>query len=144
MVGAHIGHDCTLGDEIIMANAATLAGHVVVEDHATIGAYSGVSVLPRGPLRLRRRIFGDHEGRSALLEDCQRPQHPGLWPEYDRARAEGFTPEQMTGIKTAFRLLLQSKLNTSQAVAAIREKCPTPEVEILLKFIETSERGVIK
>jgi UDP-N-acetylglucosamine acyltransferase len=57
---------------------------------------------------------------------------------------KGFTPEQISSIKAAFRLLLQSKLNTSQAVAAIRESHPTPEVEVLLKFIETSERGVIK
>ena len=50
----------------------------------------------------------------------------------------------LSNIKAAFRLLLQSKLNTSQAVEAIRQKNPAPEVELLLRFIETSERGVIK
>ncbi len=56
----------------------------------------------------------------------------------------GFTPEQVSNINAAFRLLLQSRLNTSQAVDAIRQKNPAPEVEVLLKFIETSQRGVIK
>jgi UDP-N-acetylglucosamine acyltransferase len=57
---------------------------------------------------------------------------------------KGFTREQISNIKAAFRLLLQSKLNTAQAVEAIRQNGPAPEVEVLLKFIETSERGVTK
>ena len=57
---------------------------------------------------------------------------------------KGFTREQIGNIKAAFRLLLQSKLNTTQAVEAIRQSGPAPEVEVLLKFIETSERGVTK
>jgi UDP-N-acetylglucosamine acyltransferase len=145
MVAAHVAHDCTLGDEIIMANAATLAGHVVVEDHATIGAYSGVHQY----CRVGR--YGYVGGYSVITKDVlpysktvsdRNTQAYG--PNTIGLERKGFTSEQIASIKGAFRLLLQSKLNTSQAVAAIREKCPTPEVEILLKFIETSERGVIK
>jgi UDP-N-acetylglucosamine acyltransferase len=57
---------------------------------------------------------------------------------------KGFTEDQIRNIKSAFRLLLQSKLNTSQAVEAIRQQAPAPEVEVLLEFIETSTRGVTK
>ena len=57
---------------------------------------------------------------------------------------KGFTAEQIRGIKTAFRLLLQSKLNTSQALEAIRKEGVSPEVQVLIDFIESSERGVIK
>jgi UDP-N-acetylglucosamine acyltransferase len=57
---------------------------------------------------------------------------------------KGFSREQISQIKAAFRLLLQSGMNTTQAVEAIRESNPTPEVEVLLRFIETSERGVTK
>jgi UDP-N-acetylglucosamine acyltransferase len=57
---------------------------------------------------------------------------------------KGFTREQIGNIKAAFRLLLQSNLNTSQAVEAIRQSGPAPEVEVLLKFIESAERGVTK
>jgi len=57
---------------------------------------------------------------------------------------KGFSSDQIQSIKAAFRLLLQSKLNTSQAVDAIKEKIESPEVQILLDFIETADRGVIK
>jgi UDP-N-acetylglucosamine acyltransferase len=145
MVGAHVGHDCTLGDEIIMANDATLAGHVVVEDHATVGAYSGVHQY----CRVGR--YGYVGGYTVITKDVlpysktvSERNTQAYGPNTIGLERKGFTPDQIAAIKAAFRLLLQSKLNTSQAVAAIREKCPTPEVEILLKFIETSERGVIK
>jgi len=145
MAAAHVAHDCTLGDEIIMANAATLAGHVVVEDHATIGAYSGVHQYCRvgrygyvgGYTVITKDVLPYSKTVSDRNTQAYGPNTIGL-------ERKGFTPEQIASIKGAFRLLLQSKLNTSQAVAAIREKCPTPEVEVLLKFIETSERGVIK
>lgn len=145
MVGAHVGHDCIIGDGIIMANNATLAGHVVVEDNATIGAYSGVHQYCRVG---RHGYVG---GYSVITKDVlpysktvsERNTH-AYGPNTIGLERKGFTPEQIAGIKAAFRLLLQSKLNTSQAVAAIRENCATPEVEILLRFIETSERGVIK
>ena len=60
------------------------------------------------------------------------------------AERKGFTSEQIQNIKAAFRLLLQSKLNTSQALEAIRAKLQSPEVQIIVDFIEAAERGVIK
>lgn len=145
MVGAHVAHDCILGDEIIMANNATLAGHVIVEDHATIGAYSGVHQYCRVG---RHGYVG---GYSVITKDVlpysktvsDRNTH-AYGPNTIGLERKGFTAEQIANIKAAFRLLLQSKLNTSQAVAAIRENGAAPEVEVLLKFIEASERGVIK
>lgn len=145
MVNAHVAHDCVLGSHIIMANAATLAGHVTVEDHATIGAYSGVHQF------CRVGAYAYVGGYSVITKDVL-PYSKTVSERNTAAyganaiglERKGFTPEQVSNIKAAFRLLLQSKLNTSQAVAAIRQKNPAPEVEVLLKFIETSERGVIK
>ena len=145
MVAAHVAHDCIVGNEIIMANAATLAGHVTVEDHATIGAYSGVHQYCR---------VGTHAyvgGYTVITKDVL-PYSKTVSDRNTRAygpntiglERKGFTPEQIANIKAAFRLLLQSKLNTSQAVEAIRQNGPAPEVEVLLKFIESSERGVTK
>jgi UDP-N-acetylglucosamine acyltransferase len=57
---------------------------------------------------------------------------------------QGFSSEQIGDIKAAFRLLLQSKLNTTQAVEAIKAKLRSPEVQIILDFVETTQRGVIK
>jgi UDP-N-acetylglucosamine acyltransferase len=145
MVGAHVGHDCTVGNEIIMANDATLAGHVTVEDHATIGAYSGVHQF------CRVGTYAYVGGYSVITKDVlpysktvSERNTKAYGPNTIGLERKGFTREQIANIKAAFRLLLQSKLNTSQAVEAIRQKGPAPEVEVMLKFIESAERGVTK
>lgn len=145
MVCAHVAHDCVLGSHILMANAATLAGHVIVSDYATIGAYSGVHQFCR---------IGTHGyvgGYTVITKDVL-PFSKTVSERDTRAfgvntiglERRGFTPEQIRNIKGAFRLLLQSKLNTSQAVDAIRRDGESPEARIILDFIESSERGVIK
>ena len=145
MVGAHVAHDCILGSHIILANAATLAGHVTIEDHATIGAYSGVHQY----CRVGR--YGYVGGYSVITKDVL-PYSKTVSERDTQAygvntiglERKGFTEDQIRNIKSAFRLLLQSKLNTSQAVEAIRQEVPTPEVEVILTFIETSTHGVTK
>jgi UDP-N-acetylglucosamine acyltransferase len=145
MVGVHVAHDCILGDNIILANAATLAGHVTIEDHATVGAYSGIHQFCRVG---RHGYVG---GYTVVTKDVL-PYSRTVSERDARAygvntiglERKGFTSEQIRDIKSAFRLLLQSKLNTSQAVEAIRQRHSTPEVEVILNFIENSSRGVIK
>ena len=145
MAYAHVGHDSTLGNHIIMANAATLAGHVTIEDHATVGAFSGVHQY------CRVGMHGYVGGYSVITKDVlpysktvsERNTH-SYGPNIIGLERKGFTPEQIQNIKAAFRLLLQSKLNTSQALEAIRTKLQSPEVQILVDFIEAAERGVIK
>jgi len=145
MVAAHIAHDCIVGNHIIMANAATLAGHVTIEDHATIGAFSGVHQF----CRVGR--YGYVGGYSVITKDVL-PYSKTVSDRNTQAygvnaiglERKGFTDDQIRNIKSAFRLLLQSKLNTSQAVEAIRQQASVPEVEVLLEFIETSTRGVTK
>ena len=145
MVAAHVAHDCVVGNHVIMANAATLAGHVTVEDHVTIGAYSGVHQF------CRVGTHGYVGGYSVITKDVL-PYSKTVSERNTRAygantiglERKGFTPEQITNINQAFRLLLRSKLNTAQAVEAIRREGVPPEVKILLDFIESSERGVIK
>ena len=145
MVAAHIAHDCVVGDHIIMANSATLAGHVTIEDHATIGAFSGVHQF----CRVGR--YGYVGGYSVITKDVL-PYSKTVSDRNTQAygvnaiglERKGFTDDQIRHIKSAFRLLLQSKLNTSQAVEAIRQQASVPEVEVLLEFIETSTRGVTK
>ena len=145
MAYAHVGHDSTLGNHIIMANAATLAGHVTIEDHATVGAFSGVHQY------CRVGMHGYVGGYSVITKDVlpysktvsERNTH-SYGPNIIGLERKGFTPEQIQNIKAAFRLLLQSKLNTSQALEVIRAKLQSPEVQILVDFIEAAERGVIK
>jgi UDP-N-acetylglucosamine acyltransferase len=145
MVNVHIAHDCVLGNHIIMANAATLAGHVVIEDHATIGAFSGVHQF------CRVGTHGYVGGYSVITKDVlpysktvsERSTH-AFGVNTIGLERKGFTSEQISNIKAAFRLLLQAKLNTSQAVEEIRNKIRSAEVQVLLDFIEASSRGVIK
>jgi UDP-N-acetylglucosamine acyltransferase len=145
MVAAHVAHDCNLGNHIIMANAATLAGHVTIEDHATIGAYSGVHQF------CRIGAHGYVGGYTVVTKDVL-PYSKTVSGRQTHAfgvnsvglERKGFGQEQIQRIKAAFRLLLQSKLNTSQAVEAIRKQSEFSEVRVIIDFIESSERGVIK
>ena len=145
MAFVHVGHDSRLGDHVILANAATLAGHVVIEDHATIGAFSGVHQF------CRVGTHGYVGGYSVVTKDVL-PFSKTVSERGTRAygpnilglERQGFSSEQIRNIKAAFRLLLQSKLNTTQAVEAIKAKLKSPEVQIIVDFIETADRGVIK
>ena len=145
MAQSHIAHDCRIGNNVIFANGASLAGHVVVEDHATLGAYSGVhqfcrvgrdafigafSVVVKDALPYARTV-GNHAR-------CYGANAIGL-------RRRGFTAEEMQRISHAYKLLLSSKLNTTQALDAIEsELSGYPEIDYLVQFIETSARGVTK
>ena len=145
MAYVHIGHDSVLGNHIIMANAATLAGHVTIEDHATIGAFSGVHQF------CRVGTHGYVGGYSVITKDVlpysktvSERNTQAYGPNVLGLERKGFTPQQIQNIRTAFRLLLQSKLNTTQAVEEIKTRLNSPEVQIILDFIGKSERGVIK
>ena len=145
MAYVHVGHDSIIGSHTILANAATLAGHVTIEDHATVGAFSGVHQF------CRVGTYGYVGGYSVVTKDVlpysktvsERNTH-SYGPNVLGLERKGFSAEQIQNIRAAFRLLLQSKLNTSQAVEAIKAKMHSPEVDVLLQFIETAERGVIK
>jgi UDP-N-acetylglucosamine acyltransferase len=145
MAQVHIAHDCLLGNNVIMANAATLAGHVIVEDGANIGAYSGVHQF----CRIGREAYVG--GYSVVVKDalpfaltvgnhakCYGLNKVGM-------RRRGYSREKIKALHHAFHLLLASKLNTAQAIDRIREEVKdSKEVDELVRFIETSKRGVVK
>jgi UDP-N-acetylglucosamine acyltransferase len=145
MAQAHVAHDCLIGDRVIMANGATLAGHVIVENGANIGAYSGVHQF----CRVGREAYVG--GYSVVVKDAL----PFALSVGNHARCyglnitgmkrRGHTKEVIDALHHAFHLLLNSRLNTSQALQAIREEITnSTEVDELVRFIETSKRGVIK
>jgi UDP-N-acetylglucosamine acyltransferase len=145
MAQAHIAHDCLLGHNVIMANAATLAGHVIVEDGANIGAYSGVHQF----CRVGREAYVG--GYSVVVKDalpfaltvgnhakCYGLNKVGV-------RRRGYSRETIAALHHAFHLLLSSKLNTTQALERIREEIKeSKEVDELIDFVQTSKRGVVK
>jgi len=145
MAQAHVAHDCLIGSRVIMANAATLAGHVEVSDGANIGAYSGVHQF----CRVGREAYVG--GYTVVVKDAL----PFALTVGNHARCYGlntvgmkrrdYPPQTIEALHHAFRLLLSSKLNTTQALSRIREEIDvSPEVEDLVRFIETSKRGVVK
>src|SRR5258705_1903889 len=145
MAQAHIAHDCIVGDGVIMANAATLAGHVVIEDRANIGAYSGVHQF----CRIGKEAYIG--GYSVVVKDAlpfaltvgNHAKCYGL--NVTGMKRRGYAREIIETLHHAFHLLLSSKLNTTQAVQSIRENIKdSVEVDHLVAFIEASERGVTK
>ena len=147
MAYAHVAHDSHVGSSVIMANAATLAGHVIVEDHATVGAFSAVHQFCRvGP----HAFIG---GFSVITRDAL----PYIKTVGDRNQAKiygintvgldrkGLTKTSIEELKKVYRILFRTKMNTGDALQAVRrEKWVAPEVEVLIRFIETSERGFIR
>lgn len=145
MAQAHVAHDCQLGNEIIMANAATLAGHVEIADRANIGAYSGVHQFCRIGLEA---FVG---GYSVVVKDAM----PFAVIQGNHAKCyglnrvgmkrRGYAKETIEKLHSAFHLLLSAKLNTTQAVEKIKEEITDcREVDLLVEFIESSKRGVVK
>jgi len=147
MAYSHVAHDSHVGSWVIMANAATLAGHVTVADHATVGAFSAVIQFCRvGP----HAFIG---GFSVITRDAL----PYIRTVGDRNQAKiygintiglqrrGIGANAIEELKRLYRLLFRSKLNTGDALRLAREQQWTaPEVSVLMNFIETSERGFIR
>jgi UDP-N-acetylglucosamine acyltransferase len=145
MAQAHVAHDCQLGNEIIMANAATLAGHVEIADKANVGAYSGVHQF----CRIGREAFVG--GYSVVVKDAL----PFAISQGNHAKCyglnrvgikrRGYPQEIIEKLHHAYHLLLSSKLNTTQAIKKIKEEITDcAEVDYLVEFIESSKRGVVK
>ena len=146
MAYTHVAHDCVIGDRVILANAATLGGHVTVEDWAVVGAMCPVHQYVR---------IGAHSyvgGGTTITKDvlpfsktvAARDTHAYGLNALGLER-RGFSKERIRKIHHAYKVLLASKLNTSQALKMLKAEPDSGEdVDMLIRFIETSERGVIK
>ena len=144
MAQAHVAHDCQIGSDVIMANAATLAGHVEIADRANVGAYSGVHQF----CRVGREAFVG--GYSVVVKDA--PPFAIIQGNHAKCyglnrvgmRRRGYAKEVIENLNHAYRLLLSSKLNTTQALERIRVEISGCEgVDLLVEFIESSKRGVV-
>jgi UDP-N-acetylglucosamine acyltransferase len=146
MAYVHVAHDCHVGSHTIFGPHATLGGHVDVEDYANISAGSAVHQF----CRVGR--YGFVGGYSVVTKDAlpfgrtigSRPARIFGVNTIGLSR-RGFTPDTIVQLRHAYRYLLQSKLNTTRALAQIEqdESLTAPEVRYLVTFIRTSQRGVI-
>jgi len=146
MTYAHVGHDCRIGNHVILGSSVGLAGHVTIDDWADVSPFSGVHQFSR----IGRHAFvGPY---SVIKQDVMPFSLTSAQPEVQVFGANsiglsrrGFDKAVIESLQTALRLLTRAGLNTSQAIERIREEVPAcAEVEELLEFIAASERGVIK
>lgn len=145
MAQAHVAHDCTIGSEVIMANAATLAGHVEIADRANIGAYSGVHQF----CRVGFEAFVG--GYSVVVKDA--PPFAIIQGNHAKCyglnrvgvKRRGYSKETIEKLHHAYHFLLSAKLNTTQALERIKsEITDCKEVDLLVNFYETTKRGVVR
>ncbi len=146
LASSHVGHDCHVGSHTLFVNGATLAGHVTVEDFATIGfqspvhqfcrvgryAYIGASTVITQDVPPFSRVVTERDTKNYGVNTI------GL-------ERKGFSEERLKILQRAFRLLLRSKMNTTQALAEMRKSLgDSDDVRELIRFIETAERGIVK
>jgi UDP-N-acetylglucosamine acyltransferase len=146
MAYAHVAHDCQIGSHCILANGVTLGGHVVIGDHAGIGAFSGVHQF----CRVGRHAYV--AGYSVITRDVMPFSLTGVerdarvyGPNKEGLKRRGFSRESIGRLHKAFRLLGSAQLNTTQALERVAAEIERDdEVSELVRFVQSSERGVIK
>ncbi len=144
----HIAHDCIIGNNVIMANVATMAGHVTVEDYATIGGLVAVHQFGRvGKFAYIGGVSGinlDVPPFVIISGSRNRTRISGI--NKVGLRRRGYSRETIANINAAFRIIFRSPdLLLKDALAKAKQQIPDcPEVDDLVKFFEISERGVLR
>ncbi len=142
MANAHVAHNCQIGNRVVLANLATLAGHCSVDDGAFL---SGIVVLHQF-VRVGRLAM--LSGLSAVNKDVPPYMLCGGRPAMIQGiniigmRRAGFSAAMRSEIKHAHRLLYRSGLNVAHALETIERECSSPEVKRLVEFVKSSHRGI--
>ncbi len=145
MAYVHIAHDCQIGNQTIMANNATLAGHVHVGDWAILGGFAGVHQFVHvGAHSFLGMYAGVNQDVPAYVMVFGLPGAPaGINSEGLKRR--DFSKDQIRNIKNAYRIVYRNSLRLAEAIAEIEELVvDQPELGIFLDSLKTSERGVIR
>ncbi len=145
MAYVHIAHDCKVGRKVVMANNATLAGHITVGDYATVGGLTAVHQFVR---------IGDYAfigGKSAVVKDVP----PYLIAAGDRAtlhglnsvglKRHGMSPEVLSALKKTYRIVFRIGITLNEAIERVSAEVEQlPEVVNFIRFLKTSERGITR
>ncbi|MEW6094932.1 MAG: acyl-ACP--UDP-N-acetylglucosamine O-acyltransferase [bacterium] len=145
MANAHIAHNCEIGSGVIITNYTAIGGHVIVEDKAVISALIGIHQF------CRIGTYAMIGGVSTVVKDVPPYMLTGGNPAIVHGintvglQRAGFAPDIRTNIKTAYKILYRSGLNTSQALEKIAQDIPSsPEIKHLIEFIKNSKRGICR
>ena len=145
MAYVHVAHDCIIGNNVILANAINMAGHVTIESDAAVGGMSpihqfvriGIHAFIGGGLRVNKDV------PPFILAAGEPIQYAGI--NRVGLTRKGFSPETLREIRQAYKLIYRSGLNVTQAIQKIKENDKLiPEVKNIVDFVEASERGIIK
>ena len=145
MAYSHIAHDCKTGRNVILANNATLAGHVTIDDYATVGGLVAIHQF------VRIGIYAYVGGKSAIVKDIP----PFVIAAGDRAKLhglnsvglkrQGFSNETLSFLKKAYRIIFRTGLTLNEAIERVKAEVEqTPEVVKLIDFIKSSQRGITR
>lgn len=145
MAYVHIAHDCIIGNNVILANAVNMAGHVTIEDFVSVGGMTPIHQFVRigkysfigGGLRVPKDV-----PPYMLAAD-----EPLTYEGINRVglSRRGFSTQTMMQLRRAYKLIYRSKLNVSQAISQIESTMELiPEIQDIINFIKSSERGIIK
>jgi UDP-N-acetylglucosamine acyltransferase len=143
MAQVHVAHDCLVGSHTIFANSAALAGHVEVQDHATLGGFSAVHQF------CRVGAYSFMGGATVAARDVlpysltvgNRARFVGL--NLVGLRRRGFSPEQIAALKQATRTLCQPGVPLAEALRRVESAGMSDEVQRLVEFVRSSKRGVV-
>jgi UDP-N-acetylglucosamine acyltransferase len=143
MAYSHVGHDCIVGSHNIFANAATLAGHVEVEDRVFLSGQTAVHQFCRiGSLSMIAGVTGvPQDVPPFVIADGHRARIVGL--NVVGLRRNGYTQEQRNTIKAVYRTIFRSGLRIADALRKAETEYPAPETRQIKRFIQSSQRGLI-
>ncbi len=146
MAYSHVAHDCQIGNQVVLANGATLGGHIIIEDHAVIGGLSAVHQF----CRIGASAFVS--GVTGVVLDIP----PYMLAAGSRAKLFGlntiglkrqnFREETIRALKTAYRIIFRSGLTLEKAIRNVEDSglSQVPEVAHLLRFIQQTKRGICR
>jgi UDP-N-acetylglucosamine acyltransferase len=145
MAYTHIAHDCQTGRNVVMANNATLAGHITIDDYATVGGLVAIHQFVR---------VGEHAfigGKSAVVKDVP----PYVIAAGDRAKLHGlnsvglkrhgFSPQTLLALKRTYRIIFRIGLTLNEAIERVKAEVEqVPEVVDFIDFVQSSKRGITR
>jgi UDP-N-acetylglucosamine acyltransferase len=148
MAYSHVAHDCHLGNGVVMANAATLAGHVTVEDYAILGGLCAVHQFTRIGAHVMiggGTLVGHDIPPYTIVTSGERRDAALRGLNLVGLKRRGFSDEVINDLKKAYKILMFSKLKLQDAIARIRAEVPAgPEVNYFVDFIENAKRGICR
>ena len=145
MAYIHIGHDCKVGDHVIIANNTHLGGHTILEDHVVIGGVCGFNQFSKvGRFSF---IAGSSVVRKDIIPFCRAEGDPAIGRATNKVGLlrNGFSKEEVENIHRAVRIMVMGSATVDEGIERILKECTmTPNIQHMIDFIKSSQRGIAR